>query len=198
MTHTEDQTLRRRILGRFAHRAWIAALALGVSVGLTFIDSGSDSLVNTGSDSQLQPGDVIKTDFLRNWETGRCLTADPNFKILVRTEPCGSPGDPSQTWSLVYSGHIDSGDTVQIKNQSFGLCLFYDIFNSRTTIAGKCMGDLDSGAITGQHWVGIGEGWDKVELRNTAVGTALDSTAAGAVGLNPPNGGGNQKWKSGF
>lgn len=192
----EDYAPRPRTLGRFARRAWIPALALGVSAGLSLIGTGSVSFTNTGSESTLKQGDVIKTDFLRNIATGRCLTARENIFTYVTAENCGSPGNLEQTWSLVYSRNTGQ-DNVQIKNTSSGKCLTYNPSNDLLTLI-ECDWGMTVGSLPIQEWAGIGTGWDRVELRSEIVGGMLDSTAAGEVGLNPRNGGDNQKWKSGF
>ncbi|KND28198.1 hypothetical protein IQ63_33835 [Streptomyces acidiscabies] len=61
----------------------------------------------------------VGENFLRNWETGRCLDADNTGSIY--TLPC-QQGNAYQTWEPNYIRH-STYDMVQVKNKATGRCL---------------------------------------------------------------------------
>lgn len=178
-SRTDKQHMTEPSSGRSARRRWAGALVLPLALGF--------SVLNTATASA---DTVIKTDLLRNWATGRCL--DSNSGGDVYTLPCQS-GNGYQTWSVVYLYHSDY-DVVQIKNKATGRCLAQA--NSAIGTA-PCAGYNDWGYEL-QLWSGVGTGWDKVSLRSVAWNTCLDSDSAGSAYSFACNGGGYQKWKSGF
>ncbi|WP_405537046.1 RICIN domain-containing protein [Streptomyces sp. NBC_00075] len=175
--HVEEaQAAQSRTSGRLARRAWTTVLALCLSLGFSF--------VNAGSASALNEGDVISTNFLRNWETGRCLGLSETGEVI--TSQCIN-GWGLQQWDIVY--RLTGGvDYVWIRLHGTNLCLSYE----------NDVSVRECNIWTDFTWAGFGAGWDKVQLMNSETGTYLDSNYAGNVYLHDYNGGGYQTWKSGY
>lgn len=179
MTPTRIPALRR-----FTRRGSAAALTLGLSLGV--------SLVSAGNASALSSGDVIGTNLLRNWETGRCLDAgwgDEGGVGRVYTNPCQT-GNAHQTWQIIYESH-STHDVVQVKNQATGLCL--SSFGGGSTLRTDACSDSYN-----DYWYGVGSSWEKVQFRNLWTGTCADSNSSGSAYHIGCNSGGNQLWKLGF
>ncbi len=170
--------VQSRTFGRFARRAWTAVLALAASMGFVFLNAGSAAALN--------PGDVIGTNTLRNWETGRCLfgwTGQP------WTQACDF-GNNDDIWQVIYLFHFGN-DVVQIKNKGTGRCL--------TAGQPPLMLGCDSNNRA-QQWRGVGISWDKVRLANLADGKCLDSNRQGSVYVITCDAheNGYQMWKLGY
>ncbi|GAQ50436.1 RICIN domain-containing protein [Streptomyces acidiscabies] len=182
MVHTEElktdaQSAVRTALGRFARRGSAAALAVGMSLGALFMSTTPASA-------------YVGENFLRNWETGRCLDADNTGSIY--TLPC-QQGNAYQTWEPIYIRHSTS-DMVQVKNKATGRCLHVNGNGALTTY--WC--DLSGNPSANQSFLAVGSSWDQVELSNVLFRTCVDSNYAGAAYVTGCNGGGYQKWKLGF
>ncbi|MEU1513314.1 ricin-type beta-trefoil lectin domain protein [Streptomyces sp. NPDC005811] len=173
-----EVAVQPRTAGRFARRAGTMTLALAASMGLVFLNSGSAYASN--------PGDIIKDNVLRNWETGLCLYSQdpPN----VSTVSCNQ-NNTNQRWQLVYQYH-GSYDVVKIRNAGTHQCLAHlggDAIQTRSCNEGVAM-----------NFAGIGSSWDQVQLQSTSSGACLDSNYSGNVYAIGCNGGGYQLWKSGI
>jgi len=171
------QESTRTAFGRFARRSATATLAVGMSVGALFMATTPASA-------------YVGENFLRNWETGRCLDADNSGSIY--TLPCQS-GNAYQTWQPVYLRHT-SADEVQIRNKATGRCLHVNGNGALTTY--WC--DDSGNPSFNQRFLANGSSWDNVELKNSLFGSCVDSNRDGAAYANGCNGGGYQKWKLGF
>ncbi|MDX3453717.1 RICIN domain-containing protein [Streptomyces sp. ME02-8801-2C] len=177
-------TTRMSTLRTFARRGSAAALALGTSLGI--------SLTGAGSASALSSGEVIGTNVLRNWETGRCLDAaagDEGGVGRVYTNPCQT-GNAHQNWRVIYESH-STYDVVQVKNVATGLCL--STFGGGSTLRTDACSDSFN-----DYWYGVGSSWDQVSFRNLVTGTCADSDYNGSAYAIGCNDGGFQKWKLGF
>lgn len=172
-------TERSDTSSRDAHRWRTGAAALFLALGFSLLHTGTASADST-----------IKTDLLRNWATGRCLDSDSSGSVY--TLPCQS-GNGYQTWSLVLVDHRDY-DVVQIKNKATGRCLV----QVDSALGTAPCSSYNQWGYQLQLWLGVGSGWDKVSLKSFAWNTCLDSDTAGSVYPFTCNGGGYQKWKSGF
>jgi len=171
------QESTRTAFGRLARRTATATLAVGMSVGALFMATTPASA-------------YVGENFLRNWETGRCLDADGTGSIY--TLPCQS-GNAYQTWEPIYHHHNGS-DVVQIKNKATGRCLHVNGHGALTT---EWCND-PWGVSANQQFYAIGSSWNQVELKNELFKTCVDSNYNGAAYANGCNGGGYQKWKLGF
>ncbi|MDX3381823.1 ricin-type beta-trefoil lectin domain protein [Streptomyces niveiscabiei] len=182
MVRTEElnrstQAPVRTSLRHFARRGSTAALAVGMSVGALFMSTTPASA-------------YVGENFLRNWETGRCLDADDTGSIY--TLPC-QQGNAYQTWQPIYVRH-DTYDVVQVKNKATGRCLHVNAHGALTTY--WC--DESGNPNWNQRFAAKGSGWDRIELTNVLFNTCVDSNHAGAAYVTGCNGGGYQKWKLGF
>ncbi|MER5435057.1 ACP synthase [Streptomyces sp. NPDC002588] len=164
---------RTSFLGRFAIRGWVTALALGLSLGLSFVSAGPASA-------------YVGQNFLRNWQTGRCL--DSNHNGEVYTLPC-QQGNDYQTWEPVFVAHYFY-DVVEVHNKATGLCLYLTAQNQLAT--SNC--NNSSNAL----WIAAGS-WDVLQLQSFFNSTqCLDSNAAGSAYVLGCNGGGYQNWRLGY
>jgi Cytolethal distending toxin A/C domain len=171
--------LRSSALGLLSRRLWQVALALVLSLGLATVNASSASAADIGS------------NFLHNWQTGRCL--DSNAAGSVYTNPCQS-GNGYQTWRVIYFGHTDY-DIVQIRDVATGHCLWRDNGNP---IAAPCPADTAPN-VGGTLWRAVGSSWNLVNLTDPyADHPCLDSNYAGSVYILGCNGGGYQNWKLGY
>ncbi|MFI6252227.1 RICIN domain-containing protein [Streptomyces sp. NPDC051016] len=151
------------------------------------------SFANTSSASALTLGDVIGTNFLRNWATGRCLDSDASGNVY--TNPC-QQGNDYQTWTLTFVGHVGY-DIVQVKNQATGRCLYWgNLDGARYPYTSDCF--PGAAAYTLMTWLGVGSGWDQVQFKTRQEGLCLDSNSSGSAYMLGCNGGGNQLWKLGY
>ncbi|MGW0949270.1 RICIN domain-containing protein [Streptomyces sp. NPDC002623] len=171
---------RASIKRHFVRRATTALLALAVSMGFLFLNAGSASAINSG--------DVIGKNFLRSWQTGRCLDSNSNGDVY--TLPC-QQGNQYQTWEIKYQGH-DTWDIVSIKNSATGLCL----------ATHPDYGFLATSCSTAYiYWYGMGSGWDNVQLARASWphgGYCLDSDYAGDAYATPCGDNDYQHWKLGY
>ncbi|MER5432110.1 ACP synthase [Streptomyces sp. NPDC002588] len=159
---------------RFVRRGWAGILAFGLSLGLTFLSASPASA-------------YVDPNFLRNWETGRCL--DSNAAGDVYTLPC-QQGNAYQTWRMVFQ-YVNQYDVVEIQNQATWLCLTQNFYGELET--------APCGEDRSQLFYGVGSGWDNVQLLNVLYSTqCLDSNYAGSAYLLTCNGGGYQHWKLGY
>ncbi|MHC5907718.1 RICIN domain-containing protein [Streptomyces sp. S6] len=165
------------VLGRFARRGSAMALAAGMSVGVLFMATTPASA-------------YVGQNFLRNWETGRCLDADNEGNIY--TNPCQS-GNGFQTWEPIYL-YNNGSDVVQVKNKGTGKCLHVNGNGALTTY--WC--DDNGTPSANQQFAAKGSSWNQVELTNRLFNTCVDSNYAGHAYVSGCNGGGYQKWKLGF
>jgi len=165
-------------LGRLARRGSTVALAVGMSVGALFMSTTPASA-------------YVGENFLRNWETGRCLDADGTGSIY--TLPCQS-GNAYQTWQPVYLRNNGS-DVVQVVNKATGRCLHV---NGRGALMTEWCNDPSINVSANQQFYAIGSSWNQIELKNDLFKTCVDSNHNGAAYVTGCNGGGYQKWKLGF
>ncbi|QNP68350.1 RICIN domain-containing protein [Streptomyces roseirectus] len=175
MVDTKEK--KTSFLGRFARRGSTVALAAGMSVGALFMSSTPASA-------------YVGENFLRNWETGRCLDADNEGSIY--TLPC-QQGNAYQTWQPIFVQHT-SYDVVQLKNKATGKCLHVNGGGALTTY--WC--DESGVPSSNQRFAAKGSSWNQIELVNDLFRSCVDSNYAGAAYANGCNGGGYQKWKLGY
>ncbi|MER5432107.1 ricin-type beta-trefoil lectin domain protein [Streptomyces sp. NPDC002588] len=164
---------------RFARRGWAAALAVGLSLGLSFIGASPASA-------------YVGSNFLRNWATGLCL--DSNSKGEVYTLPC-QQGNDFQTWEPIYVLHT-SNDVVQVKNKATGWCLYRNPLDG--SLETYPCDDVSVGVSWNQRFDAIGSSWTKIQLKNWFGGNCVDSNASGSAYLLDCNDGGYQQWRLGY
>ncbi|MEV1062060.1 RICIN domain-containing protein [Streptomyces sp. NPDC050263] len=171
-------------LGLSSRRRWTGALAVTLSLGFAFMNANTASAAG---------GIYVKTDILRNWETGRCL--DSNSVGQVYTNPCDQ-GNDYQRWTVVYKGH-SAFDEVQIVNKATQRCLYSNDYPSLVLATVPCEG-VGAGQTpgAGQVWGADGSGWDNVQLKKRQ--WCLDSNRGGSAYMQDCNGGNYQHWKLGF
>lgn len=162
---------------RFARRGWAAGAALGLALGLSVVNASPASA-------------YVGPNFLRNWETGRCLDSDAEGNVY--TNPCQS-GNPYQTWNISFLKH-EAYDIVEIENLGTYRCLIVEVGN--TPIPKLKTKYCKQYPFTG--WEARGSSWDQVQLANKGVNGCVDSDYAGSAYLLECNGGGYQKWKLGY
>ncbi|MEV5953560.1 hypothetical protein AB0M11_07205 [Streptomyces sp. NPDC051987] len=174
----EDKVgVRLRISGGIARRAWAAGAALVLTLGLSVLNANPASA-------------YVDANFLRNWETGLCLTevqTDANSGI-AHAYPCYQ-GDTSQQWQPDFIEH-GNYDLVRVINVRTKHCLTLD--GSGTLRISWCDGTFN------QRFWAKGSSWDQVQLQSWYFGTCLDSNRDGAVYMHACNDGGYQKWKLGY
>ncbi|SHH89993.1 Cytolethal distending toxin A/C domain-containing protein [Streptomyces sp. 3214.6] len=169
---------------RPSRRWWAGALALVLSLGFAFMNANPASAAGSI---------YIKTNILRNWETGRCL--DSNWEGQVYTNPCDQ-GNDYQTWTVVYKGH-SAFDEVQIVNKATQRCLYSNDNPALVLATVPCEG-VPAGQTpgAGQLWGADGSGWDNVQLKRAW--WCLDSNRGGSAYVQGCNGGNYQHWKLGL
>ncbi|MGW2445771.1 RICIN domain-containing protein [Streptomyces sp. NPDC001675] len=128
------------------------------------------------------------SDFLRNWENGRCL--DSNAAGEVYTNPCQF-GNNYQQWQILNLHHGEFGyDVAQFKNVATGLYLRYVDYPQT--------GPYTDAQRT--YWAGAGSDWQHAALLPQAGGAniCLSGDGGGIVWTEPCSGAGYQNWKYGF
>ncbi|MGW0949269.1 RICIN domain-containing protein [Streptomyces sp. NPDC002623] len=183
MESMEDGT-RASVMRGLVSRATTALLALAVSMGFLFLNAGSAAALNDG--------DLITTNFIRSWQTGRCL--DSNASGQVYTLPC-QQGNNYQTWKIIYR-YTDGHDRVSIMNVATGLCLAAepkDLYQANGH--NIFTGDYLKYCGWARAWEGAGTSWDNVQLIN---GWCLDSNYAGDVYTTPCGDNDYQHWRVGY
>ncbi|MDX2678969.1 RICIN domain-containing protein [Streptomyces sp. NY05-11A] len=169
---------------RPSRRWWAGAFALVLSLGFAFMNANPASAAGSI---------YIKTNILRNWETGRCL--DSNWDGQVYTNPCDQ-GNDYQTWTVVYKSH-SAYDNVQIVNKATQRCLYTNDYPALVLATVPCEG-VPAGQTPGkgQLWAAVGSGWDNVQL--VGAEGCLDSNRGGSAYVQGCNGGNYQHWKLGL
>ncbi|MCM2422647.1 ricin-type beta-trefoil lectin domain protein [Streptomyces sp. RKAG293] len=138
----------------------------------------------------------IGNNYLRNWETGRCL--DSNAGGSVYTLPCNLPvkSNKNQLWEPQRLGHAFFSDIVLVRNVGTDRCLTMD--RSRSGVHTEPCNSSDYY----QQWEASGSGWENISLEKRFAGAdslyALDSNRQGGAYAREFNGGGFQHWKFGF
>ncbi|MEW2079983.1 hypothetical protein AB0941_41840 [Streptomyces sp. NPDC013433] len=128
------------------------------------------------------------SDFLRNWENGRCL--DSNYAGEVYTSPCQF-GNAYQQWEMLnLQGGEHGHDVAQFKNAATGLYLRYVDYPQTGPY-------LDN---TRTYWAGAGSDWQHAALRplGGSFYLCLASDGGGTVWTEACSGAGYQNWKYGF
>lgn len=181
---------RISVRGLFSRRWWTGVLTLVMSMGFATISASPASALEWT---------YIGTNFLRNWETGRCL--DSNSPGAVYTNPC-QQGNDYQKWQ-VYRVERGDYDHVVLMNQATRNCLYIpDDLGSGVSAVG-CGPIIDIPVKPQIHWRAVGTSWNQVQF--TGVDPAnvnwyrcLDSNRNGSAYVQACNGGGFQKWKLGY
>ncbi|MGW2444528.1 RICIN domain-containing protein [Streptomyces sp. NPDC001675] len=131
------------------------------------------------------------TNFLRSWQTGRCL--DSNAEGRVYTSPC-QEGNRYQQWRLVTRTGSNGHDLAWLQNDATSRILSSDGWSLQTKW------DSDNKLDTTTWWEGLGPNWQDVNLRANSglVNNCLASDASGQAFMAQCDGGDWEDWKHGF